>query len=65
MPPAQREALTQALAGLMDGSRELRFSEDPALIAGVRVSIGPWVLQANLAEELNLFGAAGGNGRRA
>jgi len=63
MAAAQRQALAQALGNLMDGSRELRFREDPGLLAGVRVSIGPWILQANLGEELSLFGAAGGDGR--
>lgn len=63
MAAAPRAALTQALATVMDGARELRFREDASLLAGVRVSVGPWILQANLGEELNLFGAAGGDGR--
>jgi F-type H+-transporting ATPase subunit b len=61
--PAQREALTEALRGLLDGTGELRFREEPALLAGVRIRVGPWVLQANLGEELSLFGAAAGDGR--
>ncbi len=31
------------------------FHEDAALIAGLRVSIGPWVLHANLNDELKTF----------
>lgn len=33
------------------------FQHDPALIAGVRVSIGPWVVHANLHDELKTFAA--------
>jgi len=62
LPPAQREALRQALAQLLGDARECRFREDPALLAGVRISIGPWVLQANLGEELSLFHSAAADG---
>ena len=47
----------------LDGQRELRFGQDPALLAGVRISVGPWMLQANLGEELSLFSAAASDGR--
>ena len=63
VPGPQRDALIQALRSVLDGSRELRFREDPALLAGVRISVGPWMLQANLGEELSLFSAAAGDGR--
>jgi F-type H+-transporting ATPase subunit b len=33
------------------------FQDEPSLIAGVRVSIGPWVLHANLNDELKTFAA--------
>jgi F-type H+-transporting ATPase subunit b len=63
MPPSQREALSQALGGLFDGARECSFREEPALIAGVRITVGPWVLHANLGEELSLFYTAASDGR--
>ena len=63
MPPEQRDALGQALGRLFDGARECRFREEPALLAGVRITVGPWVLQANLGEELSLFHAAASDGR--
>jgi F-type H+-transporting ATPase subunit b len=63
LPPAQRDALSRALGRLLDGARECNFREEPALLAGVRITVGPWVLQANLGEELSLFGAAASDGR--
>ena len=63
LPPAQREALSQALRRVLDSARECRFREDPDLLAGVRITVGPWVLQANLGEELSLFDAAASDGR--
>jgi len=63
LPPEQREALRHALAQILADARECRFREDPALLAGVRISVGPWVLQANLGEELSLFHAATTDGR--
>jgi len=63
LPPAQREALSHALHRVLDDACELRFREEPGVLAGVRISVGPWVLQANLGEELSLFGAAAADGR--
>jgi F-type H+-transporting ATPase subunit b len=63
LPPAQREALSHALGRLLDGVRECDFREEPALLAGVRITVGPWILQANLGEELSLFHAAASDGR--
>jgi len=63
MPPAQREALSRALGRLLDGVCECHFREEPVLLAGVRITVGPWVLQANLGEELSLFLGAASDGR--
>jgi len=60
--PAQREALNLALRSVVEGARECRFCEESALLAGVRINVGPWVLEANLGEELNLFSAAASDG---
>jgi len=62
LPTEQREALRQALAQILGDTRECRFREDPTLLAGVRISVGPWVLQANLGEELSLFRSAAADG---
>lgn len=50
----QRERLTSALRELADVS-DIRFHRDEALIAGVRIEIGAWVLAANLRDELRGF----------
>lgn len=52
---ALREALEQHL-GLRP--QEWRFRQDERLIAGLRVSIGGWLLQANLKDELRFFSEA-------
>jgi F-type H+-transporting ATPase subunit b len=51
----QREQLRQALCGLLGGELSCSFVEDPALIAGLRVSVGDWSLGANLRDELEGF----------
>ena len=55
LPENVRAALRAALAPLLDGEPELAFAADPALIAGVRITLGPWTLRANLADELKAF----------
>lgn len=32
-----------------------RFEEDPALMSGLRIGVGPWILRANLKDELDFF----------
>ncbi len=55
----RRKALTGALEALVPGAKlTWEFQEDPQVVAGVRVSLGPWVLKASLADELEFF--AGG-----
>jgi F-type H+-transporting ATPase subunit b len=55
----RRKALTGALEALVPGAAlTWEFQEDPQVVAGVRVSLGPWVLKASLADELEFF--AGG-----
>jgi F-type H+-transporting ATPase subunit b len=50
-----RAMLIDALGELADGTVACEFAEDVTLIAGVRVGIGPWVLRANLRDELSFF----------
>jgi F-type H+-transporting ATPase subunit b len=51
----QRGAIEQAIETLTDGAA-IEFAEDSHLRAGLRISIGPWVLRANLVDELEFFG---------
>lgn len=52
---AQRAALAEALRGLAGRPVSPVLREDPALLAGLRVHAGPWVLGANLRDELKFF----------
>jgi F-type H+-transporting ATPase subunit b len=50
-----RQRLSEALQGLFGRTLEEQVHETPELIAGLRVAIGPWVLAANLRDELAFF----------
>jgi len=50
-----RRQLEMSLGTLFDRPVTCRFHEDPALIAGLRITLGPWVLRANLQDELQGF----------
>jgi len=54
----QRAALSAVLQSLITPSLGCEYREDRVLVAGIRVSIGDWVLQANLHEELEFFAQA-------
>lgn len=58
-----RESLAQMVRRL--AGRELRceYSNDPDLIAGMRLSFGGWVLRANLQDEMKLFSEGVPSGR--
>jgi F-type H+-transporting ATPase subunit b len=56
---AQRAALLARLAAATGAPVSAAFEEDPALGAGIRVRAGPWVLHANLRDELRAFAEAG------
>lgn len=53
--PAQRAALSEILQNMITQSLGCEYREDRTLVAGIRVSIGDWVLKANLHEELEFF----------
>lgn len=55
LPEAQRLALREALVVQTKQELECEFSEDPALLAGLRIGIGPLVFKANLQDELRFF----------
>lgn len=50
-----RNALTDAVQSLLDRSVPIEWREDPRLLAGIRLSLGPWMLGANLQDELRWF----------
>jgi F-type H+-transporting ATPase subunit b len=52
---AQRGVLTQQLRQVAGDGVPVEFTEEGDLLAGLRVSIGPWVLHANLKDELGFF----------
>jgi len=52
LDPASRQAIEAAIAKLLGSSPAFRYRVDPALVAGVRVQLGPWVLRASLQDEL-------------
>ena len=59
----QRNSLVRALSGLAGNPVACEFGQDPELMAGLRISIGPWVLRSNLRDELKFFAEAQHAGR--
>ena len=58
LKPADRDLLEQQLRAFLGTPCTVAYNVDPQLLAGVRVSIGPWVLRANLQDELKFFAEA-------
>lgn len=58
LDPEQRDSLARALAEVMQKTVDCDFRLDPALIAGCRIGIGPWMLRSNILDELQLFAEA-------
>ena len=53
---AQRKSLERLLGELVAESQpKFAFHEDPSLIAGLRVTLGPWVMHANIEDELEFL----------
>lgn len=57
-----RKSLVSALARAAGGDVEASFSEDEKLIAGLRISLGEYILSADLASELEFFRQRSSNG---
>jgi len=55
---ARREVLSHACRMLAGRDVACEFLEDKALIAGVRISFGSWVLRANVQDEMSFFAAS-------
>jgi len=51
----QRQRLKQALATVTRPNLPLRFEQNSELLAGVRITIGAWVLGTNILDELKGF----------
>ena len=51
----ERRRINDTLDELFETETSSRFLEDAELIAGMRIAIGPWLLGANLRDELEAF----------
>lgn len=54
----RRRQLADKLGEVLGMPVACRFREDPGLLAGLRVTLGPWVFHANLQDELKSFTAS-------
>lgn len=63
LPAPQQQALTDALQALSERKVACAFTTVPDLLAGLRITAGPWILSANLREELKFFLEATHDGR--
>ena len=55
LPPVVCDKLESLLKKIIEKNFEISYSQDKELIAGLRVTIGAFVLQANLKDELQSF----------
>lgn len=55
LTPAARDRVIQAIQRRLDRTVTWEFVEDAGLLAGLRVSLGAWVLRGNLQDELSTF----------
>lgn len=51
----QRQQLEKALGGITGLDVPVAYEQDPELLGGLRITIGAWVLHANLRDELRGF----------
>ncbi|MEJ2515546.1 MAG: F0F1 ATP synthase subunit delta [Gammaproteobacteria bacterium] len=54
-----RESVVSAVSRAAQADITAEFAHDPSLVSGLRISAGPLVLHANLADELGFFGEGG------
>jgi len=54
----QRRLIAEKLRLATENNLTIDFTEDNRLLAGLRISVGPWVLRANLEDELQFFARA-------
>lgn len=55
LPETRRQRLREALHATLGLDVPLRFEQDSALLGGLRVTVGAWVLGANLQDELRVL----------
>jgi F-type H+-transporting ATPase subunit b len=60
----QRSMIVEKLKDVTQDNLAVQFNEDSGLVAGLRISVGPWVLRANLKDELEFFSSSVRNGSR-
>lgn len=53
----QRSALQLRIETLVPGRSSFEWREDRKLMAGLRITLGPWVIHANLHDEMKTFAA--------
>ncbi len=58
LPEEQRRRIEQALSTATGKAVKPEYAQDDNLLAGLRARIGPWILQANLRDELSFFAEA-------
>lgn len=54
---AQHNQLREQIGAHVPNHLQCEFREDRKLIAGLRITVGPWVMHANLHDELKAFAA--------
>ncbi|PTN12186.1 F0F1 ATP synthase subunit delta [Nitrosomonas aestuarii] len=54
----KRNELTRLLFKMTDRALPIEFHINPELISGFQIDIGPWILHANLRDELKFFSGA-------
>ncbi|HUK41288.1 MAG TPA: F0F1 ATP synthase subunit delta [Candidatus Acidoferrales bacterium] len=54
----ERAAIVEKIKAIIHNNIAVEFAEDSRLLAGVRISFGPWVMRANLEDELEFFAQA-------
>jgi F-type H+-transporting ATPase subunit b len=59
LSPDQRGRIAQALADVSGAQLACDYRRDESLLAGLRIELGPWVLGANLRDELSAFAQSG------
>lgn len=55
LAPQQKERLLKILQDLLGKGPAPAFAQEKSVIAGLRISAGPWVFEANLQDELKAF----------
>ncbi|MEZ5540460.1 MAG: F0F1 ATP synthase subunit delta [Pseudomonadota bacterium] len=55
LPDKQRQRLQQVLTDICGKDTGVEYVQDPALVAGLHITIGAWVLAVNIRDELSGF----------